>query len=68
MTEKTAKQRVEDERADLQGKIERLGNFLWKTVDDSSLSPAQRDLLHVQKHIMEAYRDTLTARLAIWEE
>lgn len=63
-----AKQKVVDEKAQLQDKIMKLSNFMVWDKNFENLSKEQRWLLKLQQRVMLVYNEILEARLNIWEE
>lgn len=65
--EKTAKQRVEEEKAELVEKAKKLAQFLQSKASDK-LNDGERYLLQLQLAKMCEYADILAARLGVWRE
>ena len=66
-TKDTAKERVEQELAELNEKIVKLTSFLYsKKIVVAKLSFRMRDMLSEQLRTMQRYAEILQGRLAIW--
>lgn len=66
-TKDTAKERVEQELAELNEKIVKLTSFLYsKKIIEANLSFRMRDMLSEQLRTMQRYAEILQGRLAIW--
>lgn len=63
----TAKERVVEERKELNIKIDKLIEFRTTAIYES-LSKQMQDLLLKQEVVMQEYLDILDARLKCWEE
>lgn len=65
--EKTAKERVEEEKAEVVARAQKLAQFLQSKSSDK-LNDGERYLLQLQLQKMFEYADILTARLGVWRE
>lgn len=65
--EKTAKDRVEEEKADVLARVEKLAQFLYSKSSDK-LNTGERYLLQLQLQKMSEYAYILAARLGVWRE
>lgn len=65
--EQTAKERVEEEKADLVARKQKLGRFLLSE-SSANLNAGERYLLHLQYGKMCEYLEILNARLGVWRE
>lgn len=65
--EKTARERVEDERSELLVKCDKLGTFLRSGAAEK-LNDGEVYLLQLQLEKMLDYADILTARLGVWRD
>lgn len=65
--EKTAKERVEEEKAEVVARVEKLSQFFYSKSGDR-LNDGERYLLQLQLQKMCEYADILTARLGVWRE
>lgn len=64
----TAKQRVIDERKQLQERILKLNDFVEWNAYFNDLPKEQQRLLKLQLRVMIMYREILDNRLDIWED
>lgn len=67
-SEPSAKERVQIERSELAGRLEKLQQFISTNKAFSSLDMAQQYFLLKQRDIMGEYLDVLTLRLSIWRD
>lgn len=65
--EKTAKERVEEEKAEVVARAQKLFQFLQSESSDK-LNDGERYLLQLQLQTMYEYADILKARLGVWRE
>lgn len=65
--EKTAKERVEEEKAEVVARAQKLAQFLQSKSSDK-LNDGERYLLQLQLQKMCEYADILAARLGVWRE
>lgn len=65
--EKTAKERVEEEKAVVVARAQKLAQFLQSKSSDK-LNDGERYLLQLQLQKMCEYADILAARLGVWRE
>lgn len=65
--EKTAKERVEEEKSEVVTRAQKLAQFLQSKSSDK-LNDGERYLLQLQLHKMLEYVDILVARLGVWRE
>ena len=63
----TAKERVEEEKAEVIARAQKLAQFLQSKSNDK-LNDSDRCLLQLQLQKMHEYADILAARLIIWRE
>lgn len=65
--EKTAKERVEEDKAEVIARAQKLAQFLQSKSSDK-LNDGERYLLQLQLQKMCEYADILAARLGVWRE
>lgn len=65
--EKTAKERVEEEKAEVVARAQKLAQFLQSKSSDK-LNDGEKYLLQLQLQKMCEYADILAARLGVWRE
>lgn len=63
----TAKERVEEEKAEVVARAQKLSQFLQSKSSDK-LNSGERYLLQLQLQTMREYANILTARLGVWRE
>ena len=64
----TAKERVEEEAAQLEERVKNLRSFITNNEKYYKLREADQYLLRRQLEIMQEYLDILIARMSIWRE